>query len=148
MRKMTALFALSLAILLLFSFQNNTAYAQQEERHVFVVQTWKTVMPEHGSAAERDSLLAEFFEAVPMKNDKILSEKNLRHYIGGNSQDWVIILEFKSWEDFAVSQKINQELFNEKWPDEKERAEFNRKLGKYFPSHSDEIYRELPKFRK
>ena len=148
MRKMTALFALSLAVLLLFSFQNNAAYAQQEERHIFRVQTWKAVMPEDGSAAERDSLLAEWFEAVTMKNDKILSVKELRHYYGGNSHDWVAIIEYKSWEDFAAADKINQELFNSKWPDEKERAEVTRMFRKYFPSHSDEIYRELPKFRK
>ena len=148
MRKMTVLFVLSLAVLFLFSFQNNTAYAQQEERHIFWIQTWKTVMPEDGSAAERDSLLLERFEAVTMKNDKILSVKNLRHYWGSNNRDWVIIREYRSWEDFAAYEEINQELFRSKWPDEKERAEFNRKLGKYFPRHSDEVYRELPKFRK
>ena len=148
MRKMTVLFALSFAVLLLFPFQYNAAYAQQEERHVFLVQTWKAVIPEGGSAAERDSLLLEWFEAVTMKNDKILSVKELRHYYGGNSHDWVAILEFKSWEDFAAFQKINQELFRSKWPDEKERADVNRMFRKYFPSHTDKIYRELPKFRK
>jgi len=43
---------------------------------------------------------------------------------------------------------MGDELFNKRWPDKKQQAEFNRRLGKYFTGHSDEIYTALPKFRK
>jgi hypothetical protein len=105
-------------------------------------------MPEGGSAAERDSLLSEWFEAVPKKNEKILRVINLSHLYGSDSHDWVIIEEYKSWDDVEAARKLNQELFMKHWSDAKKRAQFNQKLRKYFTGHSDEIYNELPKFRK
>lgn len=123
-------------------------YAQQEERHFFYIQTFKTVIPEDGSVAERDSLMLEWVKAVPNKNDKLISVRHLRHWLGSDGQDWVVIWEYKTWEDIEAAGKISVELFNEHWPDKKQRAEFNKKLGKYFTNHSDEIYREFPKLRK
>lgn len=132
-----------------FLLFNKTAYAQ-EEGHIYAVVTWKAVMPDGGTEAERDSLMSEWVESTLKNNDKILSSKTLRHLSGSNSNDWVVITEYESWADIEAARKMNQELNKKKWPDDKKRAEFFRKLGKYFSgySHSDEIYSELPKFKK
>lgn len=146
MKNTVRFFALVLGIF--FLVPNSLAFGQEEEGHFFVVTTWKTVMPEGGSAAERDSLLLEWTNAVLKANDKILSSKDLRHYYGGDSHDWIIIEEYKNWADIEEAGKINTELNKKKWPNEKKRKEFFKELMKYFSGHSDEIYRELPKFGK
>jgi len=120
----------------------------KEEGHFYVIMTWKTVMPEGGSAEERDSLLLEFQEAVTKKNEKILSSRNLRHYYGSDLRDWVVITEYETWADIEEAGKIGDELCKQKWPDEEERKEYFRKIMKYFSTHSDEIYKDLPKFGK
>ena len=121
----------------------------QDESHVYVVVTYKAIMPDDGTAAERDSLLTEWIEAVLKKNDKIISSTNLRHFYGSDSRDWIVINEFASFADIAEALKVSQELGKKRWPDDKERSKFFQKPGKYFlPSHSDEIYNALPKFDK
>jgi hypothetical protein len=72
----------------------------------------------------------------------------MQHAWGSNSQDWVVVTEYKTWADIEEAGKVNQELNRKKWPDAKERQAFFRQLGKYFDGHSDEIYQEMPQFRK
>ncbi|MFA8435539.1 MAG: hypothetical protein ACEPOZ_13555 [Marinifilaceae bacterium] len=146
MKNKVRLLVMVIAILT-FSFPKPTQ-AQVSEGNFFIVTTWKTVMPQDGNAAERDSLLMEWIVDVLRKNDKIISEKSLRHFYGSDLRDWVIITEYKSWADIEASWKKSEELMKLKWPDEKERGMYFKKLMKYFPEHSDEIYRELPKFAK
>ena len=131
---------------LLFSIGSSFAQ-EEEEQHIYRVQTWRYVMPEGGSSAERDSLIKEFMEAQKT-NDKILSQMHLRHVISRDSRDWVVITEYKSMADFAAAGPISRELNRKRWPDAKERGAFFQKLGRYFPNHSDEIFRELPSFRR
>ena len=140
-------FTLTLAVC--FLLVNNAFFAQEEEEegHIYIVSTFRTVMPEDGTEAERDSLLMELFTAQK-SNEKVLSSMTLRHDYGNDSHDWVVITEYKSWADIEEARKINQELNKKKWPDEKERQGFFRHLGKYFDGHSDEIYREMPQFGK
>jgi hypothetical protein len=118
--------------------------------HIYVVTKWKSVIPEGGTAAERDSLLSQFFRAVTKKNNKIFSSKTLVHYYGSDLRDWVIMEEYKTWTDIEAADKISQKLIMQKWPNDKKRKEFFQKTGKYFPDsiHSDEIYLEKPMFRK
>ena len=146
MRNKIYTFVLAIAVCCLLL--NSLSFTQEEERHFYVVTTWKTVMPEGGTAAERDSLMLEWVEGVLKKNDKIISQKNFRHYYGSDVRDWVIITEYKTWGDIEEAAKISQELNKKKWQDDKKRAEFFKNLMKYFGTHSDEIYREMPKFGK
>jgi len=138
-----------LVIVLFFGFTNNSVFAQMEEEqgHIFVVTTWKTVMPEGGSAAERDSLLTELFNARK-SNPKVLSQLELQHHWGNDSRDWVVVTEYASMADIDEADKMNQELDRKKWPDDKKRAKFWKAIGKYFDYHSDEIYMEMPELRK
>lgn len=146
MKNKTQYFTLTLVVC--FMLFSNMVFAQEEEQpHIFIVQTWRTVMPEDGSGAERDSLILELDEAQK-SNEKVLSVKHLRHRFGNDSHDWVVIVEYASWADIEEAGKINQELQKKRWPDEKERQEFFKQLLKYFDGHSDEIYNELPKFGK
>ena len=138
----------TLTLVVCFLLFNTVVFAQEEEQpHVFVVVTWRTVMPEDGNAAGRDSLLLEWVEAQK-SNEKVLSSKNLRHRFGNDSHDWVVISEYASFADIAEAGKISQELTKKRWPDEKERQEFFNQLGKYFDGHSDEIFTGVPKFDK
>ena len=135
----------TLALVVCFMMLSSVGFAQDDEGHIYVVSTFKSVIPEGGSADERDNLLMELIEAQK-SNKKVLSSVTLRHHWGSDFRDWVFITEYKSMADFAEAEKINQKLNKKKWKDDDERAEFFRKLGKYFSEHSDEIYIELPKF--
>jgi len=141
---------MKILLILLFAIfvcLSQTAVAQTG--NVFVVQTFKTVIPEGGSAAERDSLYSEWYERMAKKNDKIVSRKDFRHYFGQDSRDWVVITEYRNLADFEASESVNSELAQKAWPDSKKRAEFFRKFLRYFEGgHSDEVYRQLTKFGK
>jgi hypothetical protein len=137
--------ALALSVCCLVA--GNTSYAQ-EEPHIFTITTLKSIMPDGGSVAERDSLLSFLFENADKKNDKLISERNIVHYYTNDSQEWIIVSEYKNWADVELAGKMDDELMKKAIPDEKKRQEFNRKLGRYFPSHGDRILTERPKLRK
>ena len=138
----------TLALVACFMILSSVGFAQDDEGHIYVVRTRKTVIPEGGSAKERDNLLMELMEAQK-SNKKVLSIKHLRHHWGSDSRDWVTITEYKNMADVLEAGKISVKLNKKKWKDDDERAEFFRKLGEYFlDGHSDEIYQELPKFAK
>jgi hypothetical protein len=138
-----------LAIVFFLGFTNTSVFAQMEEEqgHIFVITTWKTVMPEGGSEAERDSLAKELFDAHK-SNPKVLSQMTMHHYWGHDSRDYVVITEYASMADIDAAGKINQELRKKKWPDDKKRAAFWKAIGKYFDYHADEIYMGMPQLRK
>jgi len=143
----TCFVALSVCFLL---FNTGVAFGQEEEeevRHIFTISTWKAgAMPEDGSAAERDSL---FMVGVELQNSnaKYLSVKVLRHHWGNDFRDWVFITEYATWADIEEAAKIDEDNFKKKWPDKKW-SEYLRMFGKYFTTHSDEIYEERPKYGK
>ena len=144
----TCFVALSVCFLL---FNTGVAFGQEEEeeevRHIFTISTWKAgAIPEGGSAAERDSLMMISVELQNM-NPKYLSAKVLRHHWGSDFRDWVFITEYATWADIEEAGKIDEENFKKKWPDKKW-EEYLRMFGKYFTTHSDEIYEERPKYGK
>jgi len=140
--KTSILLLLTLSVCCVWSVQAQTG-------NVFIVQTFKAKLPDGGTGAERDSLLMERIENVVKKNDKILSQRHFRHYFGQDSRDWIVITEYRNFADFEVADSLNGQLARKHWPDDKKRAEANRKLGSYFePMHSDEVYRIVPKFTK
>lgn len=144
--KATILFCF-VALALLLPTPDAQLYAQ-DEGHVYLVTTYKTAMPEGGSMRERDSLLALAFDWSVKKNDKILSERELVHWFTNDSQEWIVITELKDWADIEAAGKMDEELMKKAIPDDKKRREFNQRLAKYFPTHSDKIMREMPKLRK
>ena len=96
---------------------------------------------ENGSIDEREELLTEHFNKVIMKNEKILSRRELRHYwsgsLGGGSIPIVFVTEFATMLD-ADNLTLNRPYNEKAWPDEEERQAFFDKLGKYFaPGHKD-----------
>lgn len=123
---------------------------KKEERHVYVVTTYKMTMPKGGTLAQRNKLLLQYFKEVTKKNNKILSSKTLVHYYGSDGRDLVIINEYKTWADIEQAEKISEKLINKKWPSNKKRRQFFRQAATYFDGykHSDEIYTEMPMFRK
>lgn len=141
--KLNACFFLFVAFLISFCAAN----AQQS--NVVTVTTYKTVWPEGGKIAERDSLMNLWFENVAKKNGKIIHINYFVHYWGSDSRDYVIMAEYKSLSDMEKADSISTALWRLYMPDAKKRAEYNQKLGRYFDlMHSDEIYHTVPKFTK
>lgn len=143
----------SLALILILAVVVNVpAWAQAEDEedggHLFVVQTFDAVIPEGGRAAERDSLLELWYEHVVTPNEFIVSERNLRHLYGSDSGDWIVITEYRTWNDIDEAGRRSDELFRLRWATPEARRAFNRALGKYFGGHTDEIYTDLPDLGK
>ena len=132
--------------LAIFAMLSGNAVFAQANPHMFTVTTFHAAMPEGGTVAERDSVLAMFTELTKM-NPKYISQRMLRHSWGHNNQDWVIITEFATWDDIESSGKADEDNFKAKWP-KGDFTKMNRTFNKYFPTHSDEIYTELLKYTK
>jgi hypothetical protein len=130
----------AITITSLFFFLN-ISFAQ--DSHYFTVTTWKMTVPEDGSNKELNELFKEWYEKVVSKNDKILSERVLRHSNGSDSRDWVIITEYASWNDIEAADEIQSKLVKEGWATKEERQKYFKTFGKYGNMHSDEIYRSV-----
>ncbi len=96
---------------------------------------------ENGSTEEREQLFNEYFNKVIMKNEKILSRRELRHYwsgsLGGGHTQFVLVTEFATMLD-ADNLTLNRPYIEKAWPDEDERKTFFDKFNKYFaPGHKD-----------
>ena len=142
MKNTITCFVLGLSVC--FLLINTLAFAQEEKGSIYIITTFKGMMPEGGSVAERDSLLMVVLELQKM-NPKYLSVKVLRHHWGKDYQDWLYIIEYATWADIEEADKIDEENYKKKWPD-KDWVENFGMFGKYFYTHSDEIYIELPKY--
>ena len=110
--------------------------SQNENTIVVIMELYLKPMSEveGGSGAEREALRDEFFEKVIMKNDKILSWMELRHYwsgaLGGGVTPIIVVTEYANLED-ADNTSINREAILNAWPDEEERKAWFDKAGKY-----------------
>ena len=143
MKQFSKIFLIMFAAFLLF---NGSSFAQ--DGHYYTVSTWKISIPEDGSNAEFSEIMKEWYDKVVSKNEKIVSEKVLRHSSGSDGRDWVFITEYASWNDIDAADERQNELVEAAWPNENERREFFKKFFKYADTHSDEILRELPELRK
>jgi hypothetical protein len=138
-------FTISLFIVVTF---NINLLAQDNNGHVFTVTTFQINNPEDGSIAEFDSLNQLYTDKVIKKNEKIISQVNLRHFWGSDSRQFVIITEYKNMDDMLAANEVNNKLLIEGWPDKEERNKYNKAGSKYFGYHSDEIYTEVYSGRK
>ncbi len=145
MKQVLVIFAIACAAVVLAA---GSAFAQAPNNHLFVATTMKSVIPEGGRVAERDSLLDLYHEQVTKKNPHILSQRVMQHFYGNNNHDVVIVTEYKDWAAIDAASNMDTELFEKYWKDEASRRQYNRAFNKYFSGHSDEIYSERTKLRK
>lgn len=138
---------LSLILISLFFLYNGNTEAQSNN-HVYTLQKWKIKIPPNGSGAEFNKLLEEWHDKIVMKNDKVISERVLRHNTGSDSRDLLIITEYANWNDIEAADKLQWKIVDEVWPDKKERSKFFDTWNKYAKYHSDEIMTERSKLRK
>ena len=109
---------------------------------------------EGGTAKEREALFDEYHNKVIMKNDKILSRRELGHYwsgsLGGGQAPFVIITEFANTDDMINRNADGAEARRKAWPDEDERKAFFEKRNKYLAwGHKDiAIHSNLVKLNK
>jgi hypothetical protein len=135
-----------LAIFIAFFLFNGNSFAQ--DGSYYTVTTWKISIPEGGSNAEFNKIMKEWYDKVVSKNEKIISERVMRHQSGGDGRDWVFITEYANWNDINEAGNRQNELVQEAWPNEDERREFFRKFFSYTDTHSDEIMQEVSGLRK
>ena len=146
MKRINLLFVAVLAIV--FSFSTNSFAQDKPQGHFYTVTTWKFTIPEDGSRSELDSLMTVWHDMVIVKNDKVVSEKVLRHYWGHDMRDWVFVTEYASWADIEAAGDMQGKLVEAAWPDKMDRKKFFSAFNKYAVTHSDEIFQELPDLAK
>lgn len=140
---------LNICFFLLAALLMGLCTANAQQGNIVTLVTYKSVWPEGGKLAERDSLMGVWFENVVKKNVNIIHFQYFTHYYGNDSRDFVVLAEYKSLPDMVIADSVSTALWRQYMPDAKKRAEFSQKVGRYFEaSHSDEIYRILPKFMK
>ena len=89
---------------------------------------------EGGTVAEREALFDEFHKKVIMRNDKILSRREMKHYwtgsLGGGTTPVVFVTEYPN---MAIADDVtrNRETIQKSWPDEDDRKAFFEKRNKY-----------------
>ncbi len=132
----------------LFCLLSGSAFSQDNEGHYFTVTTWKIEIPQDGSRAEFNELMKEWYQKITSKNDKVISERILRHASGNDQRDLVIITEYASWNDIDAAQDKQGELVKTAWGNEEGRKAYFKKFNKYSLTHSDEIFQEVPSWRK
>ena len=108
---------------------------------------------EDGSAEERKGLWDEWFENITMENDKLLSQKILRHYWSGTynprkETPIIFIREFASMAD--ADDGGWDEPIEAFWPDEEQRKERLAQGNKYWLGRHEDIgiYRNLVNLQK
>jgi hypothetical protein len=143
MKRLTLIFVLAIVVML-FSGSG----IAQDEGHYYAITTWKLTVPADGSNAELNELFKEWYEKIVSKNDKVLSQKVLRHVTGSDMRDWVVISEYASWNDMDAAGDEQSRLVQEAWPNEDDRRAWFAKFGKYTVTHSDEILQERPELTK
>lgn len=146
---MKKFYLLSLALIAMALSSSLSGYAQDKpQKHFYTVTTWKFTIPEDGSNAELDSLMKVWHDMVVVKNEKVVSEKVLRHYWGHDMRDWVFVTEYASWADIEAAGDMQGKLVEAAWPDKADRKKFFKAFNKYAVTHSDEIYQDQPDLAK
>jgi ABC-type sulfate transport system substrate-binding protein len=135
------------ALAAVFAF-SESVYSQTEG-NLFHVQTLNFQMPEGGTWSEFDSLTTLVTKNVTNKQNKIVSQRILRHLWGSNSRQLIVITEYRKIEDLVSQDTESDALFAAAWSSDDQRRDFNKAYNKYWTSeHSDEIYREVKSGRK
>ncbi len=105
--------------------------------------------PEDGSKEEFETLTNGYIDNVIKKNDKVKGYFQHGHAWGSDKTEFLRVFAVESMADLDELGKTNGDLFKAYKPDEAERKEFGKKMGKYFtPIHGDFIYTSVPELSK
>jgi predicted transposase YbfD/YdcC len=137
-------------LLFLFFFVSVSEFSfSQVEGNVFHVQTLKFQMPQGGTWAEFDSLTTLMTQKITSQQNKIVSQRILRHLWGSDSRQLIVITEYRNIEDLVTQDPQGETLFAAAFSTDASQKAFNNAYNKYWNSeHSDEIYREVKSGRK
>ena len=131
------------SVLVLFSA---TTLAQSDDASVVHVQTNKMIGNLGDDAEAFNDMLRRQSDLVN-KDERVLSNRVLRHNWGADSRDLVFVTEFKSLEDLFSFYNDMDSMFEKAFSKEQLDAD-NALYAKYVGHHSDEIYREVSGTRK
>ncbi len=99
------------ASVILFLFISDKLYAQDSpDRHVFTITNYKWRKNIDAKSTMLDSLNKLEYENVINKNKYIVSRREMSHMMTEDSQDYLVLTEFKSIEDWDKSSEENTKL--------------------------------------
>ena len=131
---------------IIFLSISDMLYAQDNpDRHVFTITKYKWRKNIDAKSTMLDSLNKLEYENVINKNKYIVSRREMSHMMTEDSQDYLVLTEFKSIEDWDKSSEENTKL-RKKWlkTDEKIK-EFYDNYRLFFERwHGDYMYSEMP----
>ena len=121
-------------------------YAQDNpDRHIFTITKYKWRKNIDAKSTMLDSLNKLEYENVINKNKYIVSRREMSHMMTNDSQDYLVLTEFKSIEDWDKSSEENTKL-RKKWLKSDEKIkEFYDNYRLFFERwHGDYMYSEMP----
>jgi len=134
------------ASVIVFLSISDKLYAQDNpDRHIFTITKYKWRKNIDAKSTMLDSLNKLEYENVINKNKYIVSRREMSHMMTEDSQDYLVLTEFKSIEDWDKSSEENTKL-RKKWlkTDEKIK-EFYDNYRLFFERwHGDYMYSEMP----
>ncbi|MGB1268643.1 MAG: hypothetical protein ACPG45_02815 [Flavobacteriaceae bacterium] len=139
--KKTNLLLLVICSVLLFSSDILSAQENSNQQYLTVTTLHWNMDLEDFSMEEWKAVEKEFLNKVTLKNDHVLATTTALHFMTADNTEVLYVQLYNSWNDIDLSNKKNEELVKEAWPDEvKRKAFFKKKDGYYSARHSDEIY--------
>jgi len=136
---------LSASVILFLSISDKLYAQESPDRHVFTITKYKWKKNIDAKSTMLDSLNKLEYENVINKNKYIISRREMSHMMTEDSQDYLVLTEFKSIEDWDKSSEENTKL-RKKWlkTDEKIK-EFYDNYRLFFERwHGDYMYSEMP----
>jgi hypothetical protein len=135
--------------MLLLLCSNIMLQAQTGRNSVYSVQI--RYLDHQMDSTERAALvgmLQEYHTKVTMKNEYVLSERNMWHFWTSDSREFATITEFADWSAIEKAGDRDSELEKQAWPDAKQRADYMKKMSSYFTHHKDAIFSGVPTLTK
>ena len=136
---------LSASVIVFLSISDKLYAQDNPDRHVFTITKYKWRKNIDAKSTMLDSLNKLEYENVINKNKYIVSRREMSHMMTNDSQDYLVLTEFKSIEDWDKSSEENTKL-RKKWLKSDEKIkEFYDNYRLFFERwHGDYMYSEMP----
>jgi hypothetical protein len=148
MQRLTRIFLL---IVVLIPFLTEITNAQgspfkggaSPKGNIIVISKYQMALQGDWDGTILDSLTNEYTKYCLDNNEYIISYRTIRHWWGHDSRDFILIKEYKNWDDIQKSYIREEELFRQHWVTKEQQDAFHNAYSKFFTGqHSDEIYRD------
>ena len=139
--KLSVIFMLCLTFVL-SSVSVSFAEEEEEKGNLFNM-TMVNVKP-----GKIDEYLELYEKTTTVKDNEFIISSQIFTHLTGPEWSVLFMSEYKDFAAFHKAAERHDELFKEKFPDEKEREKISDEFAEYTISHTDAIVIEKPKLRK